>query len=226
LKEICINSIDSILNYDYLKKNPINKNIFNNKIILILYNSNKPIAFNCIIKLESNVYHLGLYMIIKEYKGYGIQKKLSIINTLPLHNYNIFKNIIITDIGNSSSAVNILSKYIYDLYPNFIYNISIKDYHKKYAKLLFEKYKKEICLSNKSEFNENTFIVKNANIEDGAIELTNFINDRITKNKKINEYFEKNIGKYDEIIIVGKYNLAFLFISLLFSKKILSIINY
>ena len=222
------------------------KNMFN-KTIIICYNKlNQPIATNISFNFNSNtnentilnnntntntnektnVYHLGLFLIIPEYQRKGIQKELSFYNVLNNFMLDNQSELYFTDIGRSASAINGIDK-ISTCYPtlNGLNNISSQfiDKCKSIAFNLYQNYAKIDCaVSENSTYNYNKMVITNSNISGGFEELVidknNKSSGKVSRNKKYNDYLNDVCpNPEDELIIVFKVDYK-LIIKMLIGK--------
>ena len=205
LKKVAINSVGCIPN------NPIfqGRNL-GNKIVLIIYDKKKPIGLHIMIEYDYNNHknlHTGLVLIDKSYQGKNLQS-FSKINFYLYIFENIFRNIYVSDIGNSASGLKVFNRSIKNSFPNLLFNNKIDINYIKHGLNLVKNLQSEILFSKKTILDTEKFILKNSR-DTNDLEYLNNDKCKATRSSdpKYNEYIDKNLGEYDDYLCMGKINL-------------------
>lgn len=204
LKEIAINSVGIIPNNPFFKGENLQ-----NKIALIIYHNNKPIAFNVMFDYKCknlNCLHIGLVLVDKNHRGKKLQT-FKIYNSILYLIENLFSNIYLSDLGHSASGLKIVNSNVKSSYPNLIYNTKSNDNYKQIFNYFIEKFKEDAQISTIAVGNDDTFIISNSNnLQGGASYLLEFESTRMSKDSKYNDFMTR-MNKEDEVLSIGKINL-------------------
>jgi hypothetical protein len=210
------NSVGTIPNNPFFK----GKNI-DNKIALIIYDNEVPIAFNVMfdyyikdaksekshifskLELYNKCLHLGLVLIDKKYQQKGLQMYTKINIVLYLLE-NMFRTIYISDLGRSASGLKKFNKGVVNSYPNLIYNNENNVMYRKTFNYMVSNFKEDLQISENSIGNDDTFVIKNANLPDGGANyLVEFNSTTKSKDTVYNNYIKNNLDKFDEVLSIG-----------------------
>jgi hypothetical protein len=216
---VAYNSVGTIPNNPFFK----NKNL-DNKIALIIYDNDIPIAFNVMFdyylktdepknntyqlfsKLESynKCLHLGLVLVDKKYQKMGLQMYTK-INVILYLIENIFRTIYISDLGRSASGLKKFNNSVINSYPNLIYNTTNNYIYKSIFNYMNINFKEDLQISENSIRDDDTFIIKYANMRDGggADYLVEHNNTTKSKDDLYNKYIENNLDRNDEVLSIG-----------------------
>ena len=216
IKTIAIESINLIPRYPVFE----GKELYNKHIIIIYNNKDNPVAANIFFEWyykKIKIYHMGLFLVSKNYQKNGLQYNLGCIQSYLNVYLNNFKEFYISDIGNSPSGFKAIDKYVcYELNPSLKKKTSIefKKLSKKIAKEFYDKHAiKSAGCSKLSKYDYDNMIIINANLKNGGgfHELVEFVSNRQSRNNEYNNFVNNLLtSKFDEFVIIGKVSILYL----------------
>jgi len=222
IDKIAIESVSCIPKYSIMKGEEIE-----DKIFIIIYDYyHLPIAMNCMFSWNyknRNIYHGGLFLVSNSYKNQGLQKYLN-----HFQKYVFLKNLpnlslYVTDLGRSATGWKLLDTNSQYCYPSLLNKDKNQEFNKeaiKIAEVFYNTIAKKSCgVSTNSSYDKNTLCIKNSNDKEGGgfEELTQFEENRLSKDNRYNDkILELCPDVKDELIIIAKVDLLYLFKKMLF----------
>ena len=212
MTRICKGCLDGdLLPYPFFKGDAYS---LRNRVICFIYDRKNirqgPIAFHASFLTrcdEKPIYHIGLVMVLPEYRRMGIQF-LGIWNA---GLYFIFHatNCIATEITSSSSYLSVMEKSQYDYYPDWRSpEKSPKSWQIDIAKFMVETYPHEMAVSRLATLDKETLVVRGSNQKDGdgAYQLICTNESRKSKDLEKQSFMDNRVDNEngDEQFFVGR----------------------
>ena len=204
-RKVAIDSISHIPDYPFM-----NGDEMDNKIFTFIYNKNdEPVALNVYFLWSyknTNVCHLGLYLVSKEYQKNGLQKYLGMIQK-----YNIIKLFpvaLISDIGRSPSAFKLIDTFMHQCNPSMkTITPAFKSKSQEFAIHFYNNYAKYNCGFDKEITFDSERMVIHPSWGPGAL----------SRDIKYNKFVESVCPTINhEMLIIAEYNFFKSFIFQLF----------
>lgn len=215
INKIAMETVNCIPNYPIMKGEE-----FRDKIFIIIYQNNNPIAMNCFFKWYSRnteIYHGGLFLVSKQYQNKGLQKYLT-----HFQKYIFLKEfpkleIYASDLGRSATGWKILDTVSKKCNPSLLNKDSDLDFKRK-SKLIADDFyhhvsKKSCGVSIHSTYDKNNLTIKNSNDKEGGgfEELIESEDSRKSRDDTYNnKVLELCPDVKDEFIIIANINIIYI----------------
>ena len=223
MKRICKGCLErDLLPYLFFREDAYS---LRNRVICFIYDRKNtrqgPVAFHTSFVTrcyEKPIYHIGLVMVLPEYRRMGIQL-LGAWNALL---YFIFHgtNCNVTEIAASSSYLSVMEKSQYNYYPEWRSpNKSPNSWQIDTAKFMIGAYPHELGVSRLATLNKDTLVVRGSNKKEGggAYQLISTNASRMSKNLEKQSFMESRVEyeNGDEQFFVGRPSMMKLIKSIL-----------
>jgi len=218
---------------------PNHNNILNQCILTLIRdnNSNKLIAFNCLPLLDLTLknkpiyfVHLGLVMIDPDYRSKGLSFILYGLTVVIMFCRNQLTPIWVSNVTQVPAVVGLFSEGFNNVFPNALKNSRRSFDHLSLVRQIMLNHTHVFGVGNDAEFDEKTFIIKNA-YTGGSDNLLKTWN-QVTKyrNDTANDFCQKhlNYDRGDDFIQIGKFDFFALqkyIIRMIPAKSLILILN-
>ena len=218
---------------------PNHNNILNQCILTLIRdnNSNKLIAFNCLPLLDLTLknkpiyfVHLGLVMIDPDYRSKGLLYILYGLTVVIMFCRKRLAPIWVSNVTQVPAVVGSFSEGFNNVFPNALKNSRRSFDHLSLVRQIMLNHTHVFGVGNDAEFDEKTFIIKNA-YTGGSDNLLKTWN-QVTKyrNDSVNDFCQKhlNYDRGDDFIQIGKFDFFALqkyIIRMIPAKSLILILN-
>ena len=218
---------------------PNHNNILNQCILTLIRdnNSNKLIAFNCLPLLDLTLknkpiyfVHLGLVMIDPDYRSKGLLYILYGLTVVIMFCRKRLTPIWVSNVTQVPAVVGSFSEGFNNVFPNALKNSRRSFDHLSLVRQIMLNHTHVFGVGNDAEFDEKTFIIKNA-YTGGSDNLLKTWN-QVTKyrNDTVNDFCQKhlNYDRGDDFIQIGKMDFFALqkyIIRMIPAKSLILILN-
>ena len=218
---------------------PNHNNILNQCILTLIRdnNSNKLIAFNCLPLLDLTLknkpiyfVHLGLVMIDPDYRSKGLLYILYGLTVVIMFCRKRLTPIWVSNVTQVPAVVGSFSENFNNVFPNALKNSRRSFDHLSLVRQIMLNHTHVFGVGNDAEFDEKTFIIKNA-YTGGSDNLLKTWN-QVTKyrNDSVNDFCQKhlNYDRGDDFIQIGKFDFFALqkyIIRMIPAKSLILILN-
>ena len=218
---------------------PNHNNILNQCILTLIRdnNSNNLIAFNCLPLLDLTLknkpiyfVHLGLVMIDPDYRSKGLLYILYGLTVVIMFCRKRLAPIWVSNVTQVPAVVGSFSEGFNNVFPNALYNSRRSFDHLSLVRQIMLNHTHVFGVGNDAEFDEKTFIIKNA-YTGGSDNLLKTWN-QVTKyrNDSVNDFCQKhlNYDRGDDFIQIGKFDFFALqkyIIRMIPAKSLILILN-
>jgi len=210
LLDVAKTCLDEIPDYQCLSGR---KEEFDRLIISVVRNeSGKLLGFCSSYILDGgelgNIFHLGLTCVRPE--GRGLKFTHTLTSKVVQHflfKYSLFKPSWVTNVACVLSSLGNVSMYFDDVYPSPAVKSPCSE-QMKVATLINLKYRNELYVSSKANFNKETFVFEES-VLGNMFQKEAFDKRYLHRNNDLNDYFRNlmNFERGDEVLQVGKVSL-------------------